>query len=118
MTIIEFECDWGSRHPATDRHTVQNLLEHVLHNQREERERDQKIMADLTNLAAIEAKTGADLAQLGTDLTAAIAALQATIDGLTVGAVTQAQIDDLATQAQAVDDAVNALDAGVKPPTP
>lgn len=74
-----------------------------------------RIMASLDNLTAIETQTSADLSKAADDVLAAIAALQATIADLQVGQVTQDQIDALAAQAQGIDDAVNALDAAVKP---
>jgi hypothetical protein len=51
-------------------------------------------------------------------VTAAIAALQATIAGLSAGTITQDQIDALTAQVQTADAAVTALDASLPAPTP
>lgn len=75
-------------------------------------------MATLDNLTAALTQVGSDVTKAAGDVTAAIASLQATIAGLTAGEITQAQIDTLTGQAQAIDQAVVALDAGLPAPAP
>jgi multidrug resistance efflux pump len=75
-------------------------------------------MADLSGLTAALNQIGTDIAAEAADTTAAFAALQATIAGLSVGTISQAQIDTLTAQATAADAAVQAVDAAAKAANP
>jgi predicted XRE-type DNA-binding protein len=85
------------------------------------RRQGEQTMADLTNLQATLDKLVTDEQTAAADVAKAFADLQASIDALSAGQITQAQIDALAAQAQTVDDSLTALDASAKsadiPPT-
>lgn len=108
-------CEWDYHarrsHPE---HTIRQLLDHVL-------EREHRIMASLDNLTAALDALGSDIATEATDVEAKLQELLDAIAALSVGAITQAQIDDLTAKATAADDAVKAVDDAAKaatPPTP
>ncbi len=80
-----------------------------------------KFMASLDNLTAAIAKLDTDVTQAASDVAKAIADLKAQIDALTVGQITQDQIDALQAGVDSADSAVDVLDASVAPavtPTP
>ena len=83
----------------------------------------ENIMADITALTAelAEVKASADTAQAAvlsslSGFSVQLADLKAQIDALTVGQVTQAQIDELTTTADGIDTVVDAITAAVAPP--
>lgn len=73
------------------------------------------IMASLDNLTAVIATLNQDVTTAAADVTAAIDALKQQIADLSVGAITQDQIDALTASVTDADTAVDALDASVKP---
>jgi len=76
--------------------------------------KESEIMASLDNLTAVLTELGNDVADLTADVSARLASLQASIDELKVGQVTQQQIDDLTAQAAAIDAAIDELDTTVE----
>ena len=111
-------CEPHFRHPPPERHTAIHLLEHVLHNQQLETGRDKRIMADLTNLTTALDQLGADSATATADVEAKLQELLDLIAGLSVGSITQAQIDELTAKAQAADAAVQAIDTAANAANP
>ena len=105
-----FTCDWH-QHPPADRHTTKLILEHIL-------EREHRIMATLDNLSTALDSLGADIATEATDVETKLQALLDAIAGLSVGAITQAQIDDLTKKATDADAAVQAIDAAANAANP
>ncbi len=79
------------------------------------RRKDDKIMASLDNLTAAIATLDQDVTTAAADVTAAIDDLKAQIAALSEGNITQDQIDALTASVTTADDAVDALDASVKP---
>lgn len=103
-------CEWR-HHPAPSRHSIKHILEHVL-------EREHRIMATLDNLSTALDQLGADIATEATDVETKLQALLDAIAALSVGAITQAQIDDLTKKATDADAAVDAIDAAANAANP
>jgi DNA-binding FadR family transcriptional regulator len=80
------------------------------------RREGERTMASLDNLTAAITELGTDVEKAAADVTAALDALKAQIAELSVGAITQDQIDALTASVTTADAAVDALDASVAPP--
>jgi DNA-binding FadR family transcriptional regulator len=80
------------------------------------RREGERTMASLDNLTAAITELGTDVDKAAADVTAALDALKAQIAELSVGAITQDQIDALTASVTTADAAVDALDASVVPP--
>jgi hypothetical protein len=110
FTLFCLPEEWPE-HPVPKDHTDRHLIEHLLKGQ-------WNIMADLTNLSAALDQLGTDIATEATDVETKLQALLDAIAGLSVGSITQAQIDDLTTKAAAADAAVQAVDAAANAANP
>ena len=78
-----------------DQQIDRRVLIHIVRQLNSIHRNQEKIMTDLSGLQQDETDLAAALATASADQTAAFAALDAEIAGLTVGAITQAQIDAL-----------------------
>ena len=113
-----FNCPW-EHHGRADfqDHTVTELLEHLLENDRTIIEKENRIMTDLSGIQQDEQDLGAAQAQESSDVVAALQALEAAIPAAGT-VVTQAQIDALRTPLQAAIASAQGTDAAAKAATP
>jgi TRAP-type uncharacterized transport system substrate-binding protein len=126
ILVIESPCPWPTHPDPREQHTIEHLLEHVLHNQsrsaHQSQERDKKIMADFTALTAAITELGASatadhdaiLAAFG-DLGTQLTDLKAQIDALVAGQLDQATIDAMTETVTAADAAFDDAAAAVTP---
>jgi prefoldin subunit 5 len=116
LTDYIFICEWDEHQRRSEYdHTDRHLFEHIL-------EREHRIMATLdqitADLATLQSDSDATAARVQASLdalSAQVTDLQAQIDALSTGAVTQDQIDALDASVKAIDAGINAIDPAVTP---
>lgn len=121
---IPFACLWDHHGRADFQgHTVKELLEHLLENDRTIIEKENRIMTDLSNIQDDEAALTAAQSQEATDVLKALDDLEAKINSGT--GVTAADLQALRgplqaalASAQSTDAAAVAADATLNPPAP